>query len=148
MILSQKCQYALRAVFELAKRHGQGPTKITDIAKAQAIPTKFLEAILNQMRQAGYLISRRGKAGGYMLAKNPDKMTVADIINVIEGPITIVECAANTPKGICAFDQNCVFLPMWENAKKAIDEIYQKTTFESLVTADKSNSCKKPMYNI
>lgn len=59
MNVSQKCQYALRAVFELAKRRGEGPTTVADIAKAQAIPAKFLELILGQLRQGGFTESRR-----------------------------------------------------------------------------------------
>ena len=65
MMLTQKCQYAMRAVFELAKREGRGPVKINEIAEAQAIPQRFLENILNQLRQGGVVESRRGKEGGW-----------------------------------------------------------------------------------
>jgi len=76
MLVSQKAQYALRAVFELARRHGKGWVKISDIADTQAIPIRFLEVILGQMKQAGFVVSRRGTEGGYMLAVAPGELTV------------------------------------------------------------------------
>ncbi|MHC4871503.1 MAG: RrF2 family transcriptional regulator [Planctomycetota bacterium] len=151
MMLSQKCQYALRAVFELAKRQQQNPApvKISDIAKAQAIPAKFLEAILNQIKQAGYLSSRRGKEGGYMLAKDADKISVGDIISLVEGPIVIVDCIGNNPGGMCKFEQDCVFFPMWERARLSLENIYNNTTFASLVKEDIEKSGESPaMYCI
>lgn len=71
MSVSQKCQYALRAVFELARRRGEKPTSIREIAEAQAIPAKFLELILTQLRKGGLVESRRGIHGGYLLAVWP-----------------------------------------------------------------------------
>ncbi len=71
MVLSQKSQYAVRAVFELAKKEGSGPVKAANIAAAQFIPVRFLENILGQLRQAGIVESVRGKEGGYRLAGRP-----------------------------------------------------------------------------
>ncbi len=90
MSVSQKCQYALRAVFELASRHGDAPTSIREIAQAQAIPPKFLELILVQLRKAGFVESRRGAHGGYFLAVGPAALTVGEIIRFIDGPIAPV----------------------------------------------------------
>ena len=148
MILSQKCQYALRAVFELAKRDGQGAVKIGDIAEAQAIPAKFLEAILNQVRLAGFVNSRRGKDGGYMLAKSAEEITVGDIIHLIEGPISVVDCVGNAKNGMCEFGKKCVFFPMWEKARKSLDDIFNETDFKSLVKEEIAKSDNAPMYCI
>ncbi len=71
MILSQKSQYAVRAVFELAKRHGAGPVAAARLAEAQYIPLRFLENILGELRQAGFVESVRGKEGGYRLSRPP-----------------------------------------------------------------------------
>ena len=87
MQLSQKCQYAIRAVFQLAKEHGGGPIKIADVAEAQAIPPRFLELILGELKQGGFTESRRGKRGGYLLARPPAQITVGDIIRFVEGPL-------------------------------------------------------------
>ena len=76
MRISKKCQYALRAVFELAVRNTGQPVKIQQIAGAQNIPPRFLEVILNQLRHAGFVESRRGNEGGYMLAPGAEELTV------------------------------------------------------------------------
>ena len=86
MQVSQKTRYALRAVFELAKRYGQGPVRISDIAEKQAIPPRFLEGILNQLRQAGLLRSVRGARGGYELAEQPARLSVGDICLLYTSP--------------------------------------------------------------
>jgi Rrf2 family protein len=79
MVFTQKNQYAIRAVFELAKRRDQGPIKINEIAQAQKIPTRFLEIILNQLKHGGLLESKRGFYGGYTLIRSPDAITVGEI---------------------------------------------------------------------
>jgi len=73
---TQKSLYALRAIFELAKCSKQGPMRIADIAKAQAIPRRLLETILTQLKQAGFVESCRGNDGGYVLIPSPGKITV------------------------------------------------------------------------
>ena len=83
--LSQKCQYAVRAVLELSKRHGRGAVPAGEIAVSQAIPRRFLEIILNEMKPAGLVDSRRGARGGYFLALPPERITVGRVIQVIEG---------------------------------------------------------------
>ena len=101
-MVSQKCQYALRAVFELAKRHGRGPVRIGDVAKAQAIPPRFLEVILNQLKQAGFVESRRGNEGGYLLARAPERLTVGEIVRFVEGPIRPVTCTPDSTETACS----------------------------------------------
>ncbi len=97
MVLSQKSQYAVRAVFELAKRHGNGPVKAARIAEAQHIPVRFLENILGQLRQAGIVESVRGKEGGYRLSRRPQQVTVGEVIRLIQGPMATIECAEAGP---------------------------------------------------
>ena len=101
-MVSQKCQYALRAVFELAKRHGRGPVRIGAVAKAQAIPPRFLEVILNQLKQAGFVESRRGNEGGYLLARAPERLTVGEIVRFVEGPIRPVTCTPDSTETACS----------------------------------------------
>jgi len=74
MLITKRNQYALKAIFELAKHSGEGPRKISDIAQAQAIPVKFLEVILNQLKGSGLVESKRGFYGGYFLARQPNKL--------------------------------------------------------------------------
>lgn len=132
MFISQKCQYALRAVFELSLRYGDGPVKIADIAENQAIPPRFLEVILSQLKQGGFVESRRGSEGGYFLSTSPVKLTVGDIIRFIEGPVEPVGCGRGGDED-CPLLGDCVFLSMWERLGDAISEVYDSTTFQSLI---------------
>lgn len=133
MLLSQKCQYALRATFHLAKRYGQGPVKIAEIAEAQAIPKRFLEVILGQLKQGGFVVSHRGNEGGYALDRNPSGLTVGEIIRFVEGPIGPVGCMAGDSRENCPLRGNCVFMPMWEKVRHQIEDVYEHTTLQDLV---------------
>ncbi len=135
-MISQKCQYALRAIFELAKYHGQGPTKIADIAEAQAIPPRFLEVILSQLKQGEFVTSRRGAEGGYLLARDPGGLLVGEIIRFVEGPIGPVGCVTGESEQRCLLHGDCVFLDMWTKVQQAVSTIYDTTTFEYLVEED------------
>lgn len=140
MFISQKCQYAVRATFELAKRYGQAPVRIVDIAEAQAIPPRFLEVILNQLKQGGFVLSQRGSKGGYTLARSPAELSVGDIIRFIEGPVGPVVCAMGRSHNDCRLYGTCVFLPMWERVREAVSAVYDQTTFASLVEAEARRS--------
>ena len=138
MLISQKCQYALRAVFELAKRKGQGPVKIAEIAKVQAIPPRFLEVILSQLKQGGFVASQRGSEGGYYLVRGPYELPVGEVIGFVQGPVGPVGCVSETAaENSCPLYGDCAFLPMWEKAKKAVSDVYDNTTFRDLIDEEK-----------
>jgi len=145
MQASQKCQYALRAVYELAKRHGEGPATAPDIARAQAIPPKFLELILQELRQAGLVESRRGPQGGYLLAGDPRALTVSRVIRLVEGPLAPVSCLVADEHGPseagapepCPLYGRCAFLAMWERARSAVAGVLDATTFHDLIEAER-----------
>ncbi len=129
----KKEQYALRAMFELAKHEGKGPTKISKIAQAQAIPLRFLEVILSQLKGSGLIDSKRGFYGGYFLLRPPDEITVGDIIRFLQGPEDPTYCSACISKTSCPFNNNCAFAPMWRKVKNAIFKIYDQTTIQDLL---------------
>ena len=135
MPLSQKCQYAVRAVFELAKRESQGPVRIADIAEAQAIPMRFLQGILNSLRGSGIVDSTRGKKGGYILLKPATRLTVGEVIEFFEGSLAPVDCLTN-PNESCPLKGRCVFSSLWLRAQRAVEEVYDGTTFKNLVEED------------
>ncbi len=111
MIVTQKGQYALRALFELAKRGAKTPVKGAEVAQTQAIPPRFLEVILSQLKQSGYVTSRRGASGGYLLAKSPADVTVGDVIRAVQGPVSPVPCVEKEETD-CPFYGGCVFLTL------------------------------------
>ena len=136
MAINQKCQYALRAIFELAKRGSDEPCKIGAIAEAQGIPVRFLENILSSLKSGGFAASSRGKDGGYVLAKPASEITVGEVIRFVQGPLAPVECADGGSE-LCAFSNDCVFHPLWEKAKRALEQVYDGTTFADLVEEQK-----------
>lgn len=91
-MISKKTKYAINALVHLAKRKDEGPIIIAEIAKAENIPQKFLEAILLDLKKAGILASKKGKAGGYYLLKSPEDVNMADVMRLFDGPIALLPC--------------------------------------------------------
>jgi len=147
-MISQKCQYAIRATFELAKRMGQGPVKISEIAKAQAIPVRFLEVILNQLKQGGFVQSRRGVEGGYSLARKPDNITVGEVIQFVEGPLAPVDCMVGGNSAKCSLNGSCVFLGFWKRVEKAATDVYGQTSFQDLINDEAVMQISSISYSI
>ncbi len=140
MYVPQKCEYALRALFELARHYGEGPIKIAQIAEVQAIPQSFLEVILSQLKKSGFVDSQRGNEGGYYMVRAPNELTVGDVIRFMQGSVGPVACVAHKDNGnsnSCPLSGGCVLLPMWEEVQKAISHVYDGTTFQTLVDEDK-----------
>jgi len=132
MALSQKCTYALRAVLELAKAGVGRAVTIGDVAERQKIPVKFLEAILSQLKQGGFVESRRGAEGGYLLARPAARLTVGDIIRFVEGPLAPVRYLEGR-RGSGQPRDASVFAPVWAEAEKALASIYDGVSFQDLV---------------
>ncbi len=149
MQITQKCQYALRAVFELARHAGEGPVKIAEIAQVQAIPPRFLEVILGQLKHAGFVASQRGSEGGYLLLRQPGVLTIGEVIRFIQGPLGPVECVSSSSNGNCPLYGGCAFLPMWQKAQKAMSDIYDTTTFQDLIDSSAQQAGQyTPCYSI
>src|SRR5690606_11745241 len=93
-MLSKKAQYAFRALSHLAVHYGKEPVRMYEISLAQKIPLKFLENILNELKKADILESKKGKGGGYMLKISPKKLNLAKVIRIINGPIALLPCVS------------------------------------------------------
>ena len=133
MLVSEKCRYALKAVFELARRYGEGPVRISEIAAAQGIPARFLEVILGQMKQGGFVQSRRGAQGGYYLLKSPRLLTVGDVVRLVEGPVEPVRMRNRAER----WAPDDIFDPLWRQLREKINEVYDGVTFGSLVEEER-----------
>lgn len=132
--VSQKCQYALRALFELALRYpSEVVTTVTEISEKQDIPPRFLEQILSRLRTGGYIESRRGNQGGYIMTVSPSNISVGEIIRYIEGSDESVDCLKKDGSSHCPFRGECVFKELWERAKSSISDIFDATTFQDLI---------------
>jgi Rrf2 family protein len=132
MKLSTKGEYASRAMLELALHYDEDALHIRDISAAQDIPERFLEQILLQLKRAGYLRSRKGPRGGYFLAKSPSRISVAEVIRVMDGPLAPIGCVSVTAKAFCAREEGCGLKGLWKEVRDAIASILERTTFEDL----------------
>jgi Rrf2 family protein len=95
-MLSQKARYALKAMLFLAQHKGEGPVMIGEIAEQQSVPKKFLELILLDLKKRGLVHSIRGRSGGYVLGRQREDISFAEIIRVIDGPLALAPCASRT----------------------------------------------------
>src|SRR5438067_4588650 len=125
MNISVNGEYALQAIFDLSSQPAGQPVRIADIARRQNIPQKFLELILASLKQGGFVESRRGAEGGYMLARRADSISVGDVLRFVEGR---QEERARLRK-----QANSPFADLWERADRAIDSVLDSTTFAHLV---------------
>ena len=133
MRLSKKCQYALRAVFELAWRNTGEPVKTHVIARAQGMSPRFTEIILNDLKHAGFVDSQRGKEGGYMLARDTKDLTIGEIIEYVQGPIELVPEAPQT-----AYPGGQAFHELWKEVNDAVSKVCQSRTFADLVALEET----------
>lgn len=140
MKLSTRGRYALRAMIELASLQGNksNPISLREISIQQDISLTYLEQLFNKLKKAHLVKSVRGVEGGYLLALNPDQISVADIIRAVEGPILIVDCVMkhtqNTGKvgERCARLNNCITKSLWEELTVAINQILENKTLKDL----------------
>jgi len=135
--LSQKCQYAVRAVLELSKRYDQGPVSAGEIADRQAIPQRFLEIILNELKPTGLIDSRRGIKGGYYLSLPPRQITVGRVIRLIEGPLDPVRCVGDQNTKCCPLRDKCSLIQLWDKAREAVEKVYDSANFQELVERER-----------
>jgi Rrf2 family protein len=104
-MLSQRTRYTIRALLHLADRFGQGPVQLTEIAEAQNIPPKFLTVMLSQMSRKGLVGTRRGREGGYWLAKPPEAISYGEIVRLTRGSLGLLPCASRLAYESC---KNCI----------------------------------------
>jgi Rrf2 family protein len=124
MITSVKGDYALQAILDLSMHHQGVPVKIADIARRQKIPQKFLELILAGLKQGGFVESRRGAEGGYLLSRVPESITVGEVVRYMEG--------ARDAKRNGTQKVDSPFAEMWCSVDQAISSVIDQTNFAEL----------------
>lgn len=137
MRLSTKGEYASRAMLELSLHYKKRSLHNREISKAQDIPERFLEQILLLLKRAGYLRSKKGQKGGYNLAKPPSRISVAEIIRVMDGPLAPIDCVSVTAHEVCPREKFCSLRLLWKEVRDSVAQILEKTTFEDLVKRTK-----------
>jgi Rrf2 family protein len=145
--ISTKIRYGTRAMLELACHYGEGPIELKEIAKREDISLKYLEQVIVPLRTAGLVKSARGSKGGYFLAKPPSEVYLKDLVQILEGPLNLIECL-NDPK-VCQKVPYCVTRDIWKEVSDAIDRIFHSVTLEDMVQRKNKKEIRFPsMYQI
>lgn len=132
MKISTKGRYGLRAMIDLARNGTNGtPVFLSDIAKRQAVSEKYLEHIFSALNKGGIVKAQRGRKGGYLLDRSADRITILDIITVLEGPCTLVDCVQDIT--VCNKSSVCVTREIWNKTGAAIRNVLNSYTLASLV---------------
>jgi Rrf2 family protein len=143
-MISQKAKYAIKALACLAEARPSGSLQIEEIAKAAALPRKFLEHILLDLKHGGIVASRRGRAGGYVLLKRPGEITIGQILRAVDGPIAPLPCISRTAYRRCedcTDEKTCVVRHLFADAYAAQLLLFDGTT---LAAALRGRSASMP----
>lgn len=127
MKLSTKSRYGVRAIFDIAYHSGGLPTQIKEISKRQGITPRYLEQIFQKLKQAGLVKSIRGPKGGYYLAREPENISVSDVIWAVEetiDPVFCVQPSQRKNKKKCPREKNCVARLVWQEAGKLLNQYF------------------------
>ncbi len=131
MRISTKGHYGLRSLIDVALNQAQGPVTLNDIAKRQSISVKYLWQVLNPLKTSGFLKVTRGINGGYVLARQPDKITMLDVLTALEGPISILKCL--TQEEACPRARSCVARTVWADVNRVVEKALADTTLAKLL---------------
>ncbi len=138
MKLSTRAEYGLRAMFELAARYSQKiPVSLRIIAEEQGISENYLEQLIASLRKAGLVESFRGPQGGYLLASPPEKITVGDVVRVLEGPIAPMDCVSEEAEVGCSRAGCCASRVVWEKVRDSVNEVLDGFTLADMVVESK-----------
>ena len=130
-VLSRKSKYGLKALLVLAQEEGRGPVLISELAARDAIPKKFLEGILLELKRRGVVQSKKGKGGGYFLRRRPSEITFGQVIRVLDGPLAAVPCVSKMAYMKCAEcvdEQTCGVRLAMKEVRDATADILDNTT--------------------
>ena len=135
-MISKKTKYALKGLLYLARKYDQGPVLISDLARDERIPKKFLELILLSLKNNGILQSKKGKGGGYYLGKPPKDISMGKVIRILEGPLAPVPCVSETAYAKCEEcddERTCGIRLMMKDVRDAMAKILDGTTLADVL---------------
>ena len=135
-MISKKAKYAIKALKVLAEEFGNGPVLIATVSAQENIPKKFLESILLELRNHGLLQSQKGKGGGYSLRLEPERINLAQVIRVIDGPIAPTPCVSlnfYVCCDDCEDEETCAIRPIMLRVRDANLSVYETTNLRTLI---------------
>lgn len=131
MRISTKGRYGLRTLMDIATHQSKGPVTLNDIAERQKISVKYLWQVINPLKTAGILNVTRGAKGGYVLARRPETITMLDVMSLLEGPVSLVECLSK--RGYCHHVDDCVARTVWSEVNQAVATALKGITLEAIL---------------
>jgi Rrf2 family iron-sulfur cluster assembly transcriptional regulator len=136
MKLSTRSRYGARILVDLARHKDQGPVQMSEISKRQNISVKYLEQLIRPLKQANLVTSVRGPKGGHLLAKNPEDISLGQVVRLFEGQADLVECISFPEK--CPMSDDCQLRLAWRDATEVLYEKLDATTISVLMNGDYS----------
>ena len=137
MMISTRGRYALRVMIDLAERQTSDFTPLKEIAARQEISEKYLESIVKNLVQNGFLEGLRGKGGGYRLVRAPEEYTVGSILRLMEGSLAPVACLEQRALP-CSREEKCRTLPMWKKLYAMLNDFFDGVTLADLIDSERS----------
>ena len=137
-MLSKRAKYGLKALLALARHRGSSPTRISDLARDEHIPKKFLELILLELKKHGLVDSRKGVGGGYILGKPADLITMGEVVRILDGPLAPIACVSQTAYERCADcpdEQACGVRFVMKQVRDGIADILDNTAITDVIAA-------------
>lgn len=134
MRVSAKADYALRALIEMVVSGDAGAVSAEELGRRQDIPHGFLQAILADLRRAGIVVSQRGQSGGWRMARDPDTVSVADVVRAVDGPL--VSVYGLRPESVRYAGSAEVLQHVWIAARAALREVFEEVTLRHLATGE------------
>ncbi|HMJ53306.1 MAG TPA: Rrf2 family transcriptional regulator [Polyangiaceae bacterium] len=138
-MISKKAKYGLKAMMRLAREYGRGPVLIAQLAAEEGIPKKFLEFILLELKQKGMLQSKKGKGGGYLLARHPEEISAGCVLRALDGSLTPVACVGDADAPSCAEcpdPASCRIRALMREVNDATTSILEGTTLDQLTRGE------------
>jgi Rrf2 family transcriptional regulator, cysteine metabolism repressor len=141
MMFSTRAEYGVRVMVDLARRGGVDPVPLGEIADGEGLPLAYLEHLVARLRRAGLIESRRGARGGYLLARPAAEITMAEVVEALEGSIAPIECISSSPDGTirCSRESDpnhvCTTKLLWTRVRASIVDTLRDTTLDELIPA-------------
>ncbi len=148
MMFSTKAEYGVRVMIELARRGGEKPVSLAEIAEHDQLPLAYLEHVVARLRKAELVSSRRGARGGYLLARPAQEITMAEVVSALEGSIAPIECISEGADGslVCVRESDpdhiCPTKLLWTRVRGSIVRTLQETRLSDLIPAE---TTKRPV---
>ena len=139
MMFSTRSEYGVRVMIQLGRRHGAGPVSLAEVAESEQLPLAYLEQLIARLRKAELVSSTRGAHGGYELARAPEKITMAQVVEALEGTLAPMQCLTDpvTHRVLCNHeldaDESCATKLLWTRVQGGITRALEQTTLAELV---------------